>query len=310
VSQESIDSMSECRNCGSNNLVELGFIGLVAPFFLKRVFNMELNVPVSPYPIKQLIRTLGKPLNFFFSRVYPEKAFIGMQICSRCSFVQARDPFPEDWITRLYLDYRSETYNTERIRYEPTYKDIAARVGTDEVEVAHRLEAATLFLSDKLERSPEFTMLDYGGADGRFLPNLSERRFVYEISDVAPIPGIERIASEDSLGQYSYVHLAHVLEHVVHPLKLVKHVTEFLEPRGYLYIEVPQEITDANLLRLQHGATDIAVGIHEHINSYSPAALTHLMNEVGLDVIAIEATPVDVGWATAVHLRALGRKSS
>jgi hypothetical protein len=300
--------MNDCRNCGSESLAELGCIGQVAPFFLRRVFNMELRVPVSPHPLKQFIRTLGKPLSKIFSRIYPETAFLGMQICSRCSFVQAKHSFPEEWITRLYLDYRSETYNAERIHYEPTYKDIAARVGTDEIEVTHRLDAATLFLSDKLERSPNFTMLDYGGADGRFLPKLSEHRFVYEISDVAPIPGVERVASEAYLGRYSYIHLAHVLEHVVYPLKLVKHVAEFLEPRGYLYIEVPQEITDANLLRLQHGATDITVGIHEHINSYSPAALTHLMKEVGLEVIAIEATPVDVGWAKAVHLRALGRK--
>jgi hypothetical protein len=302
--------MKLCRNCGSQELVELGFIGQIAPFFLKRVFNIELRVPVSKHPLKQFIRNLGKPFYGAFSKVYPAKAFIGMQICSRCSFVQAKHPFPEEWITRLYLDYRSQTYNTERILYEPTYKAIAARVGTDTVEVTNRLNAATLFLSGKLERSPDFTMLDYGGADGRFLPNLSERRYVYEISDVAPIPGIVRIASDDSLGHYSYIHLAHVLEHVVHPLKLVKHVAEYLEPRGYLYIEVPQEISDGNLQRLQHGATDITVGIHEHINSYSPAALTHLMNAVGLEVIAIEATPVDVGWATSVHLRALGRKPS
>jgi hypothetical protein len=300
--------MSDCRNCGSEALIDLNFIGKVAPFFLKRVFNIELRVPVSQHPFKQSIRELGKPLHRILSRVYPEQAFVEMQICGRCSFVQAKQPFPEEWITRLYLDYRSDTYNAERIRYEPTYKAIAQRVGMDPTEVANRLAAATRFLSGKLERSPDFTMLDYGGADGRFLPELSDRRFVYEISDVVPVSGIVRIASEDDLGHYSYVHLAHVLEHVVYPLRLVKHVAGFLEPNGYLYIEVPQEIADTDLQRLRHGANDLTVDIHEHINSYSPAALTHLMSEVGLDVVAIESTPVDVGWAKATHLRALGRR--
>jgi len=37
--------VQDCRNCGSGNLRELGFVGEVAPFFLKRVFNMEVGLP-------------------------------------------------------------------------------------------------------------------------------------------------------------------------------------------------------------------------------------------------------------------------
>jgi hypothetical protein len=37
--------MRECRNCGTNLLQDIGPIGRVEPFFLKRVFGMELMSP-------------------------------------------------------------------------------------------------------------------------------------------------------------------------------------------------------------------------------------------------------------------------
>jgi len=300
--------MTECRNCGSQDLVELGFIGRIEPFFLKRVFNIEMRIPIASSPLKQFVRTLGRPLRKPLSKVYSKTAFLEMQSCKRCSFVQSTQPFLEDSITRLYLDYRSETYNVERIHYEPSYAAIASQVGTDEREVTLRLNAATGFLAGKLEMTPEFTMLDYGGADGRFLPPIAERRYVYEISDIAPIAGVQRIASTEDLGQYSYVHLAHVLEHVVYPLELVKKIASYVADKGYLYIEVPQEISDENLRCMQQGSPKIEVAVHEHINFYSIAAVTQLIGEAGLDVVAVEVEPVDVGWARGNHVRALGRK--
>jgi hypothetical protein len=300
--------MNECRNCGSPDLVELGFIGQIAPFFLKRVFNIELHLPVARHPLKKFLRAIGRPFMGPLSKAYSDAAYLEMQICKRCSFVQAKHPFPEDWITRLYLDYRSETYNHERTKYEPVYGSIASQVGTAVLEVSKRVDAASLFLQNKLEISDNFTMLDYGGADGRFLPPLAERRYVFEISDVEPIPGVQRIASANALDKYSYVHLAHVLEHVVYPLKLVRQVSELIEPRGYLYIEVPQDAEERYLQQLKHGHADVDLSIHEHINYYSTEAVVALMNEVGLEVISTEVGLMDVGWGKAVHIRALARK--
>jgi len=300
----------QCRNCGSIDLIELGFIGKMEPFFLKRVFNIKLRPQRSRTALKQFARTLTRPLREPLSKLFSDRAFLEMQSCNRCSFVQVKHPFPEDWITRLYLDYRSATYNAERTHYEPSYAAIAARVGADPQEVTLRVEEATRFLTGKLETSPTFTMLDYGGADGRFLPALAEQRFVYEISDIAPVRGVTRIASEAALGRYSYVHLAHVLEHVVYPLQLVRKVMAHVEDSGYFYIEVPQEIDGPDLRLLQQGKPPFDVAIHEHINYFSIPALTQLMAAARLDLIAIEAMPVDLGWAKSTILRALGRKPS
>jgi len=300
----------QCRNCGSIDLIELGFIGKMEPFFLKRVFNIKLRPQRSRTALKQFARTLTRPLREPLSKLFSDRAFLEMQSCNRCSFVQVKHPFPEEWITRLYLDYRSDSYNAERTHYEPSYAAIAARVGADPQEVTLRVEEATRFLTGKLETSPNFTMLDYGGADGRFLPALAEQRFVYEISDIAPVRGVTRIASEAALGRYSYVHLAHVLEHVVYPLQLVRKVMAHVEDSGYFYIEVPQEIDGPDLRLLQQGKPPFDVAIHEHINYFSIPALTQLMAAARLDLIAIEAMPVDLGWAKSTILRALGRKPS
>ena len=300
--------MGICRNCGSPELRELGSIGKIAPFFLKRVFQIEMRVPVSPHPLKEFVRRIGRPGQRLFSKIYSKEAYLAMEICMDCSFVQTKYPFPEAWITRLYQDYRSDSYNRERIRFEPGYRLIADRVGVDRTEIANRVQAATEFLKGKLEIGPEFTMLDYGGADGRFLPDLPAEKYVYEISDIAPIGGVHRVATEAELRVYSYVHLAHVLEHLVQPLELVRRVVNYIQPGGYLYVEVPQEIPDADLRRLQEGKGKTELHVHEHINAYSTSAVRKLFEAVGLEVVAIQADRMDVGWASAVHLRALARK--
>ena len=122
-----------------------------------------------------------------------------MQICKACSFVQAKHPFSEDAIARLYRDYRTKFYNEERIKYEPTYCKIAHRIGVDDTEVQSRVAAATEWLADKVSISGNFTMLDYGGADGRLLPRWNAEKFVYEVSTAEPIQGITRIRQGEDL---------------------------------------------------------------------------------------------------------------
>ena len=270
--------MNPCRNCGAIGLQELGFTGRVAPFFLKRVFGMRLGVPVSPSPLKQLLRRVVSAPQGLLERINQPSAFVEMQLCRQCSFLQTRRPFEEEAINRLYLDYRSDSYNRERIEYEPSYAAIAAQVGQDDTELRLRVSAATRFITANVPTGPGFTVLDYGGADGKFLPQIEAEKFVFEI------------------------------EHVVRPLELVKRVAAKIAPGGYLYLETPQELTDAERMELQSGSKRRLITIHEHINSYCVPAVSRLIESAGLRLAAIEAGPVDVGWARAVHIRALGQR--
>ncbi len=301
--------MSECRNCGSSELHDLGPIGLVYPFFLKRVFGMELGPPTSPNAVKQKIRDLVTFFMSLFSRVTTRFAFVEMQLCTHCFFIQTKIPFRDEDLMHLYLDYRSPSYNQERIRFEPEYAKIAAAVGQAEKEVSVRRSALGTLLHKGLRTSDAHTILDYGGADGRFIPDIPGSKFVYEISNMDPVPGVTRINSESELGTYSIVLFAHVTEHVTHPLNLVRKISAYVEPGGYLYIETPQEISDQQRVELQNSALRLNLGIHEHINYYCVPAVTALLEAAGFTVVAIESSPVDVGWAKSVHIRALGRKS-
>jgi hypothetical protein len=299
--------VGECRNCGAQETTDLGFIGEVAPFFLKRVLNLQYGLAPTGHPMKRLLRRIG----FFsksFQKIYGKSALLEIEICKSCSFIQTKLPFPEEAIERLYTDYRSDSYNRERIRYEPEYAAIASQAGSCIQEIQARTVGLTRWLTGKVDVGHNFSMLDYGGADGKFLPNLPGEKYVFDISDIAPVEGVIRIRDKSGLGSYSYIQLAHVLEHVSYPLALSKKAVSFLKDSGYLYIEVPLEVSEETIARLATGEKRICLQIHEHINRYSAKSVAELLQSSDLSLVAVETEELNLGWQKATIVRALGRK--
>lgn len=299
-----------CRNCGSVDVKELGFIGEVAPFFLKRVLNAEIRASISRHPLRLLARRVCSLPNLLFEKVYGSRAFVEMHFCRACTFIQVKHPFRDEDLGRLYADYRTSSYNEERIRYEPTYAALANDVGKAEKEMACRVDGLTAWLQGKIEPAGNFSMLDFGGSDGRFLPRMNGNKYVYEISNTQPMPGIVRIAAEADLATYSYIQIAHVLEHVSEPLKLLEHVARFMKPDGYLYIEVPQDLSDEDLAGFRNGSSSRqGLPVHEHINMYCASSIKSLVEAAGLIPLHVETTPIDLGWITGTNIRALCTRS-
>jgi len=306
MNQQIVATKDRCRNCGSIQIKDLGFVGEVAPFFLKRVLNMEIRTRISRHPLRQFARRVCAIPNRAFEKVYGSGAFMEMQVCLHCSFVQTRHPFTDESLGRLYVDYRSATYNAERIHYEPTYAPIAKDVGKADQEMKCRVDGLNTWLDGKIKADSEFSMLDFGGSDGRFLPRISGSKFVFEISDTTPLPGIVRISDEKDLTSYSYVQIAHVLEHVSEPLGFLKHVAKFIKPSGYLYIEVPQDLSDNEIAGLEDGSSRLeGLPIHEHVNVYCLSSIKALVDAAGLTMLHAETTPIDLGWITGTNIRAL-----
>ena len=90
---------------------------------------------------------------------------------------------------------------------------------------------------------------------------------------------------------------------------MLKRVSSFVKPSGYLYIEVPQDLTDAELAELKTGATNAGLPVHEHINFFCIPAITNLMKAAGLDLIGIRSDTTNLGWITSTIIRALCQPS-
>src|ERR1017187_1843256 len=299
--------MDQCRNCGGVNLRELGFVGNLAPFFLKRVLQIELVTRRSSHPLKRLLQRITAFAQPLVSRINPTVAAVELQSCLNCSFVQTKVPFTEEGISRLYSDYRSDSYNAERSRYEPSYATIAAEVGQYRKGNLDRIGALTQWVQSKVDLKGK-SMLDYGGADGQFLPALEGDKYVFEISDIEPAEGVVRICDEALLHTYSYVQLSHVLEHVTEPLQMVKRVATYLAEDGYLLVEVPQDLSAALLEQAQTGTIDVFLTVHEHINNYSLLSVQKLIATAGLEIVALEAIQVESPVAKQDYIRALAKR--
>jgi hypothetical protein len=299
--------LNKCRNCAAQELKTLGFIGEVAPFFLKRVLNLEFKLAPTGHPVKRFFRNLGF-VSAAFQKIYAKSVLSEMQLCTSCLFIQTTHPFSEDAIGNLYADYRSDSYNRERILYEPEYAAIAAHVGASAKEIRTRKTGLTQWLEAKLDQNAHFSMLDFGGANGMFLPDLRGQKYVFDISKVQPAEQVTRVKDESELRSYSYIQLAHVLEHVPFPRALTLKAASLLQPSGYLYIEVPQELSDDAIERLANDGT-ARLSVHEHINQYCLRSVNALMRSVGLSVVSAESESVDLGWNKGTILRALGRKN-
>ena len=89
---------------------------------------------------------------------------------------------------------------------------------------------------------------------------------------------------------------------------MIRKLLPTIEPNGYLFIEVPQDLDDQKIAGLIDGSADGAVPIHEHINFYSVRSVCELIRTAGLKLIDVQAQTLDLGWSRPSIIRGLGRK--
>jgi hypothetical protein len=149
-------------------------------------------------------------------------------------------------------------------------------------------------------------VLDFAGADGSFIPTELRRCHctVYEVSDERPCrPEISKVSEITQLGMFDYIQVCHLLEHVRHPKQLMKSVIQHASPGALVYIEVPKEATEHRVEALRGGGETFLV--HEHINLYTEASLSALVEAIGLTLLKMESRALDMGWCRATVLSAV-----
>jgi SAM-dependent methyltransferase len=236
--------------------------------------------------------------------------------------------YDDDEVARLYDDYRGEAYFEVRHRHEPFYTRAANRaLGSDDDVNAARRDALRGFLARYMDGLPLEAVLDHGGDRGQIIPEgIASRRFVYDVSGVPPVAGVDRISTLEDLKRRSFdlVLSCHVIEHVPEPFDTIMSLTRLITPGGYLYVEVPLErpslalaarsrignrwldaLTARPLLlrladiystafRVKFGFVPPMgfVKAHEHINFFTPRSMKALLERAGLEVVASEVQPI------------------
>jgi hypothetical protein len=316
---------SACRICNSHDGFELP-IGVYADFFALRVdvskdefalysFQKSLSLP-------QQRHSLQAKLKRFLSRhglkLGGHKQFFRTtcRLCGNCESIYPCHEYSEAELAALYRDYRSPTYNADRIAVEPSYGRIAQLVGRDEAELKVRNDGVSQFLAPHLKSMESDLAIDLGGSDGRFIPRCLIEHFQnIHILDASDLPvwmpawqGRISKVSEPAGKGYSLLTCMHVLEHVGDPRAFLLRALEQLKPGAFLYLEVPLESTEELRAQFRERTIDVPFYIHEHINLYTPASIPRMISSIrNIELAAAQESFIDMGWTRGAVGRYLAR---
>jgi len=171
--------------------------------------------------------------------------------CEACGHRWTERGLTKDEAARLYTGYRGEEYFNLRHSLEPWYtRSVNDGIGSEAEMSGRRQLMARLLAKAGLDGRHFETVVDWGGDRGQMLKELpASRRLVYEVSQVEPDPGIERVGQlEEVAGAAELVLNCHVLEHLNDPASGLAESVTPLAPGGHLYLELPFEPWDGPFL--------------------------------------------------------------
>ncbi|HEY2470553.1 MAG TPA: class I SAM-dependent methyltransferase [Terracidiphilus sp.] len=148
-------------------------------------------------------------------------------------------------------------------------------------------------------------VLDHGGDHGDLVLGLIEgaEPFVYDISGVAPAPGVTSTTDPKAINPDLIIN-SNVLEHVGFPRALVTDILRAAPDQGLIFLEVPCEVA-TGVSRILRRITQIGIMslyrpslapyilrpaglymMHEHINYFTERSLIELMRKCGGTVVS------------------------
>jgi SAM-dependent methyltransferase len=241
--------------------------------------------------------------------------------CSACSFRFFNARLDPDEVTRLYSGYRGEHYFAERHRWEFWYsRQVNDGIGGDPEEIVLRVATLEKLFLPHVNNAMVKTVLDYGGDRGQFIPkSLGTDKFVFELSDAVPEPGVSRIGSEQELNsmKFDFIMALGVLEHCSEPASVLEQLRSCLNPGSLLCIGVPYErygvgfagkgmfyrsylnallhlpaalvavdfYSASARIRLNHIPPFGLVKCHEHLNFFNNNSMTALLERTGFEAV-------------------------
>jgi hypothetical protein len=142
-------------------------------------------------------------------------------------------------MANIYSNYREKKYLDIRGKWEPWYNHDYNSNHDSQNWILERKKLIASFLSKSMNVTPN-SILDVGGDRGQYIPDFPEsKKYVLEMSNKNPVSGVTRLTSLESEQKFNLILYSHVLEHVADPILEINKLLDFLEPNGYLYIEIP-----------------------------------------------------------------------
>jgi hypothetical protein len=235
-----------CPICNNNNCVEL--------------------LPLVKQPLSRYGLSITKDAS---SKVH--KYPIHIFICKFCEFIFNNDFDPNN------VDYRSNEVQESSIFSEG---------------IKQYMDDSVLFLKSMLDLSGE-SILEIGCGEGYFINSFRDSELIaYEPSPegyMAEDLGVRvfhEYLSLDNIDKYTYkkphlIAMRQVLEHIQDPLSFLKILKNFAKESSssYLYIEVPNSYLSVNDSRFYDF-------YYEHVNYFTIASISNLMNKAGYRVIS------------------------
>ena len=223
--------------------------------------------------------------------------------CADCGFHYAQYSYDPSRLAEIYATaYRDtdaawrqrsivETFN-RIIDLPPNESESWIRIGWIKQEIASLAAAGLLGWS----QAP-FRLLDVGGATGVFAHLFQFNDADWRASIVDPSEdgqfierehGVPYIAAPFAAGLFPHrfhlISMVFALEHLANPADALLRAKADLEPGGLIYIEVP----DALAFSRKPADDDIFNACHYWM--FSPASLTRLLGQVGLETFAVKRT--------------------
>jgi hypothetical protein len=236
-------------------------------------------------------------------------------------------------VRRLYDGYRGIEYQRMRQRHEPKYtEEFNAALGMDPQEQKVRKELLREYLRLEKDLGEITSVLDYGGDRGQFICDelCTAERYVYEISGIAPEPGIHSLTSLDECKRrrFDLIMCCHLLEHASDPLGELERILTLADLDTMIYIELPYEflfkdisasmrerIISLGLTYIPQTLIDMfaqrfrgSFTMHEHINFFNGSSLRRLLERSDLDVLRLDVPSEKIGPEHNSIIRCLARK--
>ena len=186
--------------------------------------------------------------DFVMARIAPEvkgNYKTKLCFCKDCTFAFYEYRINGEEESNLYRNYRDSEYQKTREQSEYWYTEkINDMLNNDTTALEEQKRVIKKMLSEN-HISGIKNALDYGGNEGKtFFEEIgTENKYVFDISGVPTVEGVNNISDFSMLKDYSFdfIMCNMLFEHLSNPVSMMQTLKEIGEEKTVYYIEVPSE---------------------------------------------------------------------